>query len=449
MIMKKVITTLMFLSFALSALHASPDSTQTKKKMGVVGINSPFTYKMLEQNQDLRKVSLFMDERQEGNVDKSHLIIGTSLVALLDYQRSNIDSKFGYLMRHPTSSNQVGKTVSEAVIHSFQLSLTGIVNNWLAAYAELLYNPEQSFGTGTITDIERNQVQLRKGFIIAGDLNKFPLYGAIGKMDAPFGQTGSVSPFTNSTMWHAFGGLGYGAMIGFKKWNIHASFMAAQGGAQFRALNTPVGDSTNVPSLINNFVADLNYTFLLGEYLRFMVGGSYIYGCAYCQEFPVQHFEPCKENNPATTVYGRISFKDQLIIKGGYAITNNVWPGTHNPTPPLDIFEAVKVQSIDAGAKYTFNMLGKVNYTVSAEFSNFKAGDEGAPWERQNQIILGFQAMIKNSSKLFVELFRTDGFVPLNWISGSDPFAPFPPGVSHSVRHAHSHGIVIGGNITL
>ena len=92
-----------------------------------------------------------------------------------------------------------------------------------------------------------------------GKLNNFPLYLAIGKMDVPFGQTGSVSPFTNSTMWHAFGGLGYSAVVGFKKYGISASFAAIQGGAQFRALNVPV-DSTSVPSRLTNLAFDVNYT---------------------------------------------------------------------------------------------------------------------------------------------------------------------------------------------
>jgi len=163
----------------------------------------------------------------------------------------------------------------------------------------LLYDPQQSFGSGTITTLERNQIQLRKGFIVPGDLNKFPIYGAIGKMDAPFGQTGTVSPFTNSTMWHAFGGLGYGAQIGFKKWNIHATFMAFQGGAQFWALNTSVGDSTNVPSRLNNYTADFNYSIRDKEKMQVVAGASYVHGSAYCHEFPVFHLDPCKEGNPA------------------------------------------------------------------------------------------------------------------------------------------------------
>ena len=177
----------------------------------IICLNSKHFYKMLEPNQNLRKIALFMEERENSVFKNKKLIIGASLISILDLQKSNTYTKFAYLMRHPTPSNQIGKVVSEAAVHPFQLSISGNVNNWLGAFSKLLYNPEQSFGQGSITALGRNQVKLRKGFV--GDLNKFPVYGAIGKMDAPFGLTGSVSPFTNSTMWHAFGGLAYGTQF--------------------------------------------------------------------------------------------------------------------------------------------------------------------------------------------------------------------------------------------
>ena len=440
--------TLMLLAIVSACFRGNSQSTDSESSKFKLEINSPFTYRMLEPNQNLRKVSILMDEKKEGNLDNSKLIIGTSLIAIGDYQVSNTDSKFAYLMRHPTSNNQIGKAVSEAVIHSFQVSLTGNVTSWLSSHAEILYNPEQSFGTGIITDLNRNQLQLRKGFVVIGDLRKFPVYGALGKMDSPFGQMGSVSPFTNSTMWHAFGGLCYGAQVGFKKWNIHATVMAAQGGAQFRGMQTLVGDSTNVPSLVNNFVADLNYTVQFTDDISFRFGGSYLLGSAYNHAFPVKHFEPGIYNNPAVTTYGMFNYKDRIIIKGSYAKTSKVWEGTHNPTPPLNVFEAFRVSSFDAGASYLFNPDKNVAYTASLEFSDFVAGPNGSPWERQNQYILGFSALIKQSSKLFIEGFFTQGYAPLNWISGSNDFEPFPPGVTLANADAQSFGVVLGCQIT-
>jgi len=439
----------LFFASMMMCFFATGQEYYQSNAEGTIGINSEFSYKMLEANEDLRKTILLLEQRENGVLADKSLTIGASLLSIFDYQNSNTDSKFAYLMRHPTSANQIGENVTEAVVHSFQVSFTGTVNNWLTAYSEMLYNPEQSFGSGTITSLERNQLQLRKGIILVGDLKEFPLYGAIGKMDAPFGQTNSVSPFTNSTMWHAFGGLGYGAQVGYKKSNLHATFMGVQGGAQFRAMHTPVADSTNIPSQINNFAADINYTIEAAENVTAQLGASYLHGSAYCQNFPVFHFTACKERNPAYSFYGNVDFNENLLVKGGFAKTTKVWSGSHNPTPPLDVFPAAKVSSLDIGAENKFNKAGKIVYSASGEFSNFRAGADGAPWERQNQIVLGLSGMINNSSKLFVELFRTEGYVPLNFISGSDPFDPFPPGTTHSDRDARSHGLVLGGQLTL
>lgn len=438
---------LFFLSILLNS-YAHAQDTSGKEQPFCVRFNPEFSYKMLEQNQQPRKVDVLLEERKTGTLKERQLIIGASLTAIADYQHSNKDSKFAYLMRHPTATNEIGKDVSEAVIHSFQLSVTGSVNNWLALHAELLYNPEQSFGAGTITALARNQIQLRTGYILIGDLNKAPVYVALGKMDGPFGQVGSVSPFSNSSMWHAFGTLGYGAQAGFKKGGLNITVMAAQGGAEFRSLNTVVGDSTAVPSKLNNFIADINYTIKFSEVVNLKAGASYLRGSSYNQDFPVTHFSAGKENNPAYSYYGKMNAGRKVTLMGAFAKTVKVWKGTHNPSPVLSKYDAAKVSSLSLGGRYIFNPDGKTIFTASAEFSNFHCGAKGAPWERQNQTLVGFSALIKKSSRLFVEAFTTKGYDPLNYISGSATNDPFPDGVTPSVRDASSFGFVAGGVIT-
>ena len=104
-----------------------------------------------------------------------------------------------------------------AAIHSAQLHVTASVNPWLTAYVELLYDPQQSFGAGTITALSRNQIQLRRGYALIGDLNRSPVYGMIGGFDTPLGQTDTVNPFSLWTDGHTFAGLAYGALIGYSK----------------------------------------------------------------------------------------------------------------------------------------------------------------------------------------------------------------------------------------
>lgn len=437
------VSLMIFVLVSMTAAHTV--RAQEAEKKSSVRINSPFSARMIEFNSDLRKIDILLEERQKGALDNGTLTFGTSLVAIADYQKATDDSKFGYLMRHPTAANQIGDVVSEAVLHSFQFGVTVAVNDWMTSFVEVLYDPEQSFGAGTITTLSRNQLQLRKGFVLIGDLNKYPIYGAVGKMDAPFGEMGSVNPFSNSTMWHAYSGLAYGAQVGVKTNGFSAVFMAVQGGAQFRALNTPVGDATNVPSKMNNYVADVNYTKQVNDDLNVKVGASYMKGSAYCQDFPVTHFSPCQKSNPAKTAYGRVQFKNRLTVLGGYAITDEIWPGTVNPTPPLNVFEASKVSSVEVGAKFKINE----SFTVSGEFSNFIAGPHGAPWHRQNQFIAGVKYGVGAASDLFLEVFKVDGYVPLNFISGSADFKPFAPGETHSKADANSLGVVVGAHITL
>ena len=149
---------------------------------------SDVTYRMLDPTTHTsRKPLMLLDARRQGDLRDGGVYLGGAITALVDYQETNRNSKFGYLMRHPTSANQIGETASEAVLHSAQLSVTANVTPWITAYAELLYDPEQSFGSGTITALTRNQMQLRKGYVLFGDLAESPWYAAVGKMEAPFG----------------------------------------------------------------------------------------------------------------------------------------------------------------------------------------------------------------------------------------------------------------------
>ncbi|MCB0624935.1 MAG: hypothetical protein KDC43_13730 [Saprospiraceae bacterium] len=436
---------LLVIALLVGQFSFAQDAAPAADHSGFVQLNTGLSYRMLEPNQDLRKVNILAHALADGELGTRSLYIGASLIAIADFQSANVDSKFGWLMRHPTASNQIGDQVSEAVLHSAQLSLTAPITSWLAAYMEVLYDPEQSFGAGTITALGRNQLQLRKGYILLGDLNKFPIYLALGKMDAPFGQTNSVSPFTSSTMWHAFGGLGYGAMATFDKAGFKVSVMAVQGGAQFRALNAPV-EGTDVPSRLNNFVADANYTAQIAGKAALKVGVSYVKGSGYCQDWPVTHFSPCEDTNPATAFYGDLTVVDRVELKGSFATTMEVWPGTHNPNAPLDEFDASKVTSLDIGGKFTINPNGKIIYALSGEFSNFIAGAAGSPWERQNQIVVGLSGLVNHSSRLFLEFFRAGGYVPLNFLSGGN-FED--PGMTHSDHDSNTIGLVVGGILTL
>ena len=413
----------------------------TSSKQPFIKRNAKYSFDMLDHTSNVnQKPKTILEYKKSGELEKG-VYVGGSVTPIVDYQKSNTDSKFGYLMRHPTSSNQLGSNVSEAVIHAAQFNFTANLTNKLTAYSEFLYDPEQSFGTGTITALTRNQIQLRKGYLLYGDLNESPYYAALGKMAIPFGLHDTVNPFTSSTVWHAFGGLSYSALMGYKKgpWNV--SLDAVQGGAQFRSANVPVSGSS-VPSRLNNLAVDFNYTKELDDTKDLLIGASFIKGSAYCQGFPVRHFEPCADHNPAYALYSRLTDGNRTY-QLEWAETFDELPGSFNPNPPLNVFAASKVSSFQIGIRDRYKWDSK-DFDLSLEFSRFKAGPSGSEWERQDQLVLGLAHHVSDSVKLFGELIRVSGYVPLNFLSGGH--IPTVPNVTHSVNRARSTVMILGAD---
>lgn len=192
----------------------APAATSSSKSLAnVAKLNHKYSYEMLDPTTRInRKQQYLLESKQDGELEKNSVYLSGAATVIADYQTSNTESKFGYLMRHPTANNQRTKDVSEAVVHSAQIALTATMGDWVNAYVEMLYDPQQSFGSGTTTDLNRNQVQVRRGYVMLGNLDESPYYLSVGKMATPFGLTDTPNPFTASTVWHAFGGLAYGVI---------------------------------------------------------------------------------------------------------------------------------------------------------------------------------------------------------------------------------------------
>jgi len=98
--------------FAAETLLAQPSS---------VRVNSRYTYDMLDPTTNInRKQLLLLDNKRRDEIPDDSVTFGGAVTGIADCHSSNTAGKFGYLMRHPTSNNQVGTKASEAVIHSAQ-----------------------------------------------------------------------------------------------------------------------------------------------------------------------------------------------------------------------------------------------------------------------------------------------------------------------------------------
>ena len=438
-------------SILLFLLLSPPLAVMAGEGSNFVGSNSEYSFKVLDHAENTNTKQLYQLTALRDGVLESKLTLGGQITALINYQRANEADKFGWLMRHPTSNNQVAKSASEAVIHSANLNMTARLDEDFTAYIEMLYNPEQNFAShSSITGLPRNNVNVRRAYILWGNLEERSIYASIGKMDIPFGLNDTVSPFTNSTNWHSFSGLAYGAQLGYAKENMHFRLMAIQGGAQFRNANTSVS-GTNVPSKLNNFAMDANVDINIVEDGVANIGTSYQRGSGYCQNyvpegdppvignpitspFGVQHFNACDDNNDAVSVYSAFTGGDLKII-AEYAQTLHPWPGTHNPSIPE--FEASKNTTFTFGGSYSSDVGLANKVTFSAEFSRFEAGASGAPWEKQDQWVLGASYYVAPNINLFAEVIRVDGWVPLNFLSGGNPGGKV--GESWASQSSHTH----------
>ncbi len=404
-----------------------------------IGIASAYSMAMLEHTEGVNQRLIRQLEALRDGELASPVTLGGRVVAIADAHFSNRANKFGYLMRHPTGSNERTYDTQEMALSSVQLAATFKAGRDFTGYLEMLYDPEQSFGAGTITALARNQFQLRKGYVMWGNLKRSPFYVALGKMDAPFGLEDTVSPFTNSSNWHAFAPLAYGGQAGVLYKGLSVRGMAMVGGAQFRGANTPV-DGTNIPSKLNNYAVDASYTLKLGEGNSLRAGASYIHGSAYCTAYPVIHFSNCSVNVPAYAFYGKLVY-GPLELLGDFAKTSTPWPGTHVPDSknPLSQFAAAKVTSFTYGGRVRVPYTGD-HVKLSAEYSKFLAGPKGSPWHRQDQLVLGLADRVNQNVSLFGEFITIKGYEPLNFVSGGN----FPDGSTWSDGDARSQVVMMG-----
>ena len=419
-------------------LAAAPVAASAPVPRQTIGLSPTYSRAILEHTEGVNDRTLIqLRARRDGQLDNTVTVSGR-VVVIGDFHHSNRANKFGYLMRHPTGNNQRTFDTQEITVNSAQLAFTFNPHPDFTGYVEMLYDPEQSFGAGTLTALTRNQVQVRKAYMLWGNLAKRPIYAAAGKLDVPFGLQDSVSPFSNSSVWHAFAPLAYGGLLGYYDGRLSLRGMAVVGGAQFRSANMPV-DGTAVPSKLNNFAIDGSYTVRISPDTSFMAGASYLRGSAYCQPYPVQHFGACSVAVPAWSVYGRLD-AGRLRLIGELSRTTRIWPGTRVPDPnnPLSLFPASRVSAFTVGARYRPKLVDGLR--VSAEYSKFIPGAVGSPWHRQDQLTLGLAQQLGETIELFGEYVRVKGFVPLNFLSGGN----FPDGSTWSDQDAKSRVVVVG-----
>ena len=113
-------------------LSVSDESATEGGTANYLRIDSDYGYEILDATTNINnKQRLILDRRRQGFLAPDTVHVQGAVTAVADYQTSNQADTFGYLMRHPSASNQVGTEVSEATIHSVQLGFTAMFGDWV------------------------------------------------------------------------------------------------------------------------------------------------------------------------------------------------------------------------------------------------------------------------------------------------------------------------------
>ncbi len=336
------------------------------------------------------KSMVLLRARQSGELCNRKLTLGTMFKASFMAEWAQKPGKFSILSRFPGGST--GTSLSRFVINNAALSATVTPTSWLTAYTQLEY-----------TEIEfpnQNPLQMRKAFVVIGDLNRFPVYGFIGRKTIDWGNFETYSPFTHSVgnhFWRAdsdspVAGLGYDAN-GF---NFVAT--AINGGRHLRTADTPTDGQ------VNNFAVKASKTFSVNADTTVTVGGGYLHGTIYNSTLAHHPFNNALAATKTRTgaVNGYVTVNSpQFDFNAEYTTLDAKWLATGAAVESLDIQGRYKTAIRNFPTAFTLSYgLGIV-------------GPEGTNYEQLEQYIAGMEVDVTPTISMGVEYVHNNGFLPL------------------------------------
>jgi hypothetical protein len=130
-----------------------------------------------------------------------------------------------------------------------------------------------------------------------------------------------------------------------------------------------------------------------------MLGGSYIHGSAYCQGYPVVHFNPCSDNVPAWSAYGTLNL-GRLKVLGEFAQTTKVWPGTQCARSRQPALAICSVQGDVAHRRWPLQSVrGRTSRPTSAlNIAAFRPGRMARPGTARIRSLAGFRTAWRRAS---------------------------------------------------
>ncbi len=440
--MKKISTFFLASSLLVSQSALAGHYDKMKKQAEqFVTFDPEYSYQILDQNSNVPYKPLLIIEHKQKNPKTPKLILSGQARANVFAMRTNRTDKFPWMMSFPDDFS--GKSGSAIALHNVDLALTGHISKDWTMYAQTQWNPSRTFsqstpvGFGKTSVSSRQNISIRRAYVLYADPDKHNFYGYIGKMTVPFTNSQTLNPFSINLHSHAFEPLANAIAVGYNHENVILTGSVLQGGPQFRVA------SGKKDGRIDNFaISGKLKTKYSDGYAS--LGGGYLHSTEFCTSFPSIHFKLCERRNPAFNINAYGSYKD-FELYGEFSQTTKEWPATAGSPSNAAIGQfipASKVSAFVVEGRYNFDVWKKKT-AISAGFSQIKLGKSKSPWEFNRQLTVGLSSFLLKNVKVFLEYNHLQGFAPLNEFSGTEKTVG-NVGPSPSDRSTRSNVITAG-----
>jgi len=283
--------------------------------------NPYHTADMLDWQENTTGKSLtLLVNRATGVLPKNSLTIGAGLKGGLMWQKTDTPGQFPLLSRFPFFSPSTDSSSGVFAINNAALSFTGAFGDWTTVYLQPEYS-ETEYGA------DQDELQLRKAFVVLGNLEKMPFYAAFGRKTIDFGNFDGYNPMTHTEAQHYFWASSDQPVLelGYYKNGLKITGSAFSAGRQLRTAYA--GEENN----LGNYAFNIEKEFGVGNGY-FTVGGGYLHDTIYRNNWTAHTFR-----------------------------------GINNGTPPANFIE-YRNSAVNAFAEYNSELLDvMVEYTTTLE----------------------------------------------------------------------------------
>lgn len=263
-----------------------------------VRTSAAHTSRMLDWQEDTTgKTLTLLVNRATGVLAPDSLYLGGAIQGSFMYQKTDVDGQFPLLSRFPFFSNRTDDEAGVFAINNAALSFTSTFGDYTTVYLQPEYS-ETEYAP------DQDEFQLRKAYVVFGNLQKSPFYAAFGRKTIDFGNFDSYNAFTQNEGQHYFWAVSDQPVleVGYYKNGFKVTGSAFSGGRQLRVA---FADEENN---ISNYAATIEKEFLFGNRQSFTVGGGYLHDTIYRDNFTAHTFQGRQNGTaPANLINGRNS----------------------------------------------------------------------------------------------------------------------------------------------